>query len=73
MKRIAQPTDTTHARMIADVLHSHARVCKSRLDDCGPCKQAVDWFAGLPLPLLSAVLADHSTVKGVFKLLSVRS
>jgi hypothetical protein len=39
---------------------SHARSCKKAIDSCKPCKLAIAWYAGLPLPLLADVLADRS-------------
>ncbi len=39
---------------------SHAKGCKKSLDACKPCKLAIAWYAGLPLPLLSLVLADRA-------------
>ncbi len=38
---------------------SHAKGCKKALDACKPCKLAVAWYAGLPLPVLSLVLQDR--------------
>lgn len=67
MKQIATPKDATHGRMIASVLHDHARRCKEPLTDCKQCQRNMTWFAGLSLPLLSAVLEDipalHCSIK----------
>lgn len=48
-----------YAREVADSLHIHARCCKRPLADCQACAANVQWFAGLPLPLLSQVLEER--------------
>ena len=44
---------------IAQSLFGHARSCKKSIDACKPCTLAIQWFADLPLPLLSLVLQDR--------------
>ncbi len=64
---IASPKDTQHARMVSDVLNSHARTCKHSPTDCAVCVRNMAWYASLGLPMLSAVLADRPTVKTTIK------
>jgi hypothetical protein len=49
------------ARNRADKSAAHARACKKPLDSCATCQATVQWFATLPLPMLSLVLEDHGS------------
>lgn len=53
------PLTTDRACIIAASMASHARQCRKAPDTCATCTVSIDWFASLPLPLLSSVLADR--------------
>jgi hypothetical protein len=48
-----KPLNMTFWSAMAAPHFEHARKCKKALDDCQHCKSNVEFFASLPLPVLS--------------------
>jgi len=53
---------STDIRLVLDIKAAwkHAKGCKKTPNDCKPCEGNIKLFGGLPLPVLSEVLAEHS-------------
>lgn len=51
--------ETPALRQYCRGMHKHAATCKKKLDDCASCKVAMQWFAALPLQVLSIVLEER--------------
>ena len=50
-----------HYIAAASARHTHAARCKKAPDECKVCVASIQWFADLPLYVLSVVLAEHPT------------
>jgi hypothetical protein len=49
---------TSKEQRQADACHEHARRCQKAIDRCPTCQINIQWFAPLPLGVLSDVLSE---------------